>query len=115
MTKELNGFAARMRVARKAKDMTQEQLADAAGVSAETISNLERSKFQPTYDVLVAVMRALEMDPRDVFQSAKIGRKVSARRLEQEAVLERISRGLDDRAMSLLVDIAGAIQKTVSR
>jgi transcriptional regulator with XRE-family HTH domain len=47
MTKELDSFAARMRVARKAKEMTQEQLDDAAGVSAETISNLERGSFRP--------------------------------------------------------------------
>lgn len=115
MTKELDGFAARMRVARKAKSMTQEELAHATGVSAETISNLERAKFSPTFDVLAAVMSALDMDPLEIFQRPKSSRRVSPRRLEQEAVLQHISRSLDDRSMILLLDIAGAIQKTMGK
>jgi transcriptional regulator with XRE-family HTH domain len=115
MTKELDSFAARMRVARKSKQMTQEELADAAGVSAETISNLERAKFLPTFDVLTAVMKTLDINPLDVFQSPKVARKVSARRLEQEAMLQHISGGLDDHSMTLLVEIAAAIQKTLGK
>jgi transcriptional regulator with XRE-family HTH domain len=115
MTKELDSFAARMRVARKAKDMTQEQLAEAASVSAETISNLERAKFLPTFDVLLAVIRTLEMDPSEVFQRPKVGRKVTPRRLEQEAVLQQISRSIDDRSLSLLVEIAAVVKKAGGR
>ena len=115
MTKELDSFAARMRVARKAKKMTQEELAEAAGVSAETISNLERGKFSPTFDVLAAVMRELDMDPLEVFQRPKSTRKVSSRRLEQEAMLQQAARGLDDRSLALALEIIGAIQKTLGK
>ena len=115
MAKDLDSFAARMRVARKAKALTQEEVAEAAGVSAETISNLERAKFSPTFDVLVAVMRGLDMDPMEVFQRSKASRKISPRRLEQEATLHHVARNLDDRSMTLLVEIAASIQKTMSR
>ena len=104
-----------MRVARKAKQMTQEELADAAGVSAETISNLERGKFSPTFDVLAAVVRALDMDPLEIFPRPRSGRKVSSRRLEQEAMLQHAVRSLDDRSLALALEIVVAIQKTSGR
>lgn len=115
MTKELDTFAVRMRIARKAKEMTQEEVADAAGVSAETISNLERAKFSPTFDVLAAVVRVLDMDPLDLFQRPKSSRKLSPRRLEHEVTLQHMARGLDDRSIALLVEIAGVIQKAMMK
>lgn len=115
MTKELDRFAARMRVARKTKGISQEQLAHAAQVSSETISNLERAKFSPTFDVLAAVIHELEMDPAEVFHRPKTVRKVSARRLEHEAMLQYTARALDDRSLTLLLEIAGAIQRTMGK
>jgi hypothetical protein len=50
-----------------------------------------------------------------VFQRPKSSRKLSPRRLEQEAVLQQVVRSLDDRSMTLLVELAGAIQRTMSK
>lgn len=60
-------------------------------------------------------MKTLDMDPLEVFQRPKSTRKLSGRRLEQEATLQHVARNLDDPSMMLLVEIAGAIQRAMAK
>ena len=56
----------RVRVAREARGLTQEQLAEAAGVSKQTISNLENGHRLPARRTVERVAAALGSDPGDL-------------------------------------------------
>ena len=45
--------------ARAARDMTQKQLADAVGVSRQTINAIEQGEYNPTIRLCRAICRAL--------------------------------------------------------
>ena len=45
--------------ARAARDMTQKQLADAEGVSRQTINAIEQGEYNPTIRLCRAICRAL--------------------------------------------------------
>lgn len=49
----------RMKAARAAMDMSQQQLADAVGVSRQTVNAIERGDYNPTINLCIAICRAL--------------------------------------------------------
>ena len=49
----------RLKAARAAKDMSQQQLADAAGVSRQTINAIEKGDYNPSIRLCAAICRAL--------------------------------------------------------
>ena len=49
----------RMKAARAAMDMSQQQLADAVGVSRQTINAIEKGDYNPTINLCIAICRAL--------------------------------------------------------
>ena len=49
----------RMKAARAAKDMSQQQLADAVGVSRQTVNAIEKGDYNPTINLCIAICRAL--------------------------------------------------------
>ena len=49
----------RMKAARAALDLSQQQLADAVGVSRQTINAIEKGDYNPTIKLCVAICRAL--------------------------------------------------------
>ena len=49
----------RMKAARAAMDMSQQQLADAVGVSRQTVNAIEKSDYNPTINLCIAICRAL--------------------------------------------------------
>jgi transcriptional regulator with XRE-family HTH domain len=57
-----NQFAAWLRERRQATGLSQEQLAEKAGVHRTYISQLERDLKSPTLDVLAGLAEALEMN-----------------------------------------------------
>lgn len=50
----------RMKIARVEKDLSQEQLAAAVGVTRQTISMIESGRFNPSLQLCVAICRALD-------------------------------------------------------
>lgn len=60
-------FGKRVRQIRRQRDMTQEQLAEAVGVSAEFISNVERGVNAPSFDTLEKLAEALNVAPVELF------------------------------------------------
>lgn len=60
-------FGKRVRQIRRQRDMTQEQLAEAVGVSAEFISNVERGINAPSFDTLEKLAEALNVAPVELF------------------------------------------------
>lgn len=49
----------RMKIARIEKDLSQEQLADLAGVTRQTIGMIESGKFNPSLQLCISICRAL--------------------------------------------------------
>jgi transcriptional regulator with XRE-family HTH domain len=50
----------RVRALRRAKGLTQAELAERAGRSNEAISGLERGKYSPSLETVLAIARALD-------------------------------------------------------
>ena len=48
----------RMKSARAAMDWSQQQLADAVGVSRQTINAIEKGEYNPTIRLCIAICRA---------------------------------------------------------
>ena len=49
----------KLKAARAAKDWSQQQLADAVGVSRQTINAIEKGDYNPTIKLCLAICRAL--------------------------------------------------------
>ena len=49
----------RMKAARAALDLSQQQLADAVGVTRQTINAIERGDYNPTIKLCLAICHAL--------------------------------------------------------
>lgn len=49
----------KLKSARAAKDMSQQQLADAVGVSRQTINSIEKGDYNPTIRLCLAICRVL--------------------------------------------------------
>jgi DNA-binding XRE family transcriptional regulator len=64
-------FAANLRAARERTDMTQEQLADAAGLHRTAISFLERAEREPRMWTVVMLARALRIPPSELLDGIR--------------------------------------------
>ena len=53
--------------ARAARDMTQKQLADAVGVSRQTINAIEKGDYNPTINLCIAICKVLGVTLNDLF------------------------------------------------
>ena len=57
-----NDFGKKLKVLRKAKGLTQEQLAELADVHEKHISKLELGLYKPSYNTLKKIFKALDLD-----------------------------------------------------
>jgi transcriptional regulator with XRE-family HTH domain len=67
MTGVKKRFGKHLRKIRRAKDLTQEQLAEAVGITPEFLSNLERGVNGPSFDTLQKLADVLEVDVSEFF------------------------------------------------
>jgi transcriptional regulator with XRE-family HTH domain len=70
-------MATNVRRARHAGKMTQEELADRAGLSARYLGSIERANVSATITVLERLARALDVDPCELI---RVTRRKQARR-----------------------------------
>lgn len=66
-------FARRLKALRIEKQMTQEDLAKAAGVSTAFISSVERGINSPSFATLESIAEALDVPVQDLFDFHDIG------------------------------------------
>ena len=57
----------KMKAARAAKDLSQEQLADACKVSRQTIRAIEKGDYNPTINLCIAICKALDKTLDELF------------------------------------------------
>lgn len=57
----------RLKAARAAKDMSQQLLADAVGVSRQTINAIEKGDYNPSIKLCIAICKVLEKSLDELF------------------------------------------------
>ena len=57
----------KLKAARAAKDLSQEQLARLCGVSRQTINAIEKGDYNPTVNLCVAICKALDRTLDELF------------------------------------------------
>jgi len=57
----------KLRAARAAKNLSQEDLANAVGVTRQTISAIERGDYNPTINLCISICKALGVTLNDLF------------------------------------------------
>ena len=57
----------RLKSARAALDMIQQQLADAVGVSRQTINAIEKGDYNPTIKLCIAICKTLDKTLDELF------------------------------------------------
>ncbi len=65
--KGITCFANQLRKIRKAKKVTQEQLAFKAGISLSQVARIETSRINPTLRTVFRISRALDVPLREMF------------------------------------------------
>jgi transcriptional regulator with XRE-family HTH domain len=60
-------FGRKLRQIRRLKNLTQEQLAEATGISVEFVSNIERGINAPSFDTLEKLAEVLNVSYVDLF------------------------------------------------
>ena len=102
----------RVRALRRAKGLTQAELADRAERSNEAISGLERGRYRPTLDTLIAVAEALEVPVAALLEG---GRTDNPKRARLLATLAATSRSLSDADLETAVELVGALGRRRKR
>ena len=59
----------KLKSARAGKDLSQQQLADAVGVSRQTINAIEKGDYNPTIKLCIAICRVLGKTLDELFWS----------------------------------------------
>lgn len=57
----------RLKSARAAKDLSQQELAEAVGVSRQTISAMEKGNYNPTIKLCIAICKVLDRTLDELF------------------------------------------------
>lgn len=57
----------RLKSARTAKNLSQQQLADNVGVSRQTVNAIENGDYNPTINLCIAICKALDKTLDDLF------------------------------------------------
>jgi putative transcriptional regulator len=57
----------KMKSARAAKDLSQQELADLCGVTRQTINAIEKGNYNPTIRLCISICKALDKTLDDLF------------------------------------------------
>lgn len=60
-------FGQRLRYLRRQLNLTQEQLAEATGISVDMISNIERGINAPSFETIEKLAKVLKILPKELF------------------------------------------------
>jgi transcriptional regulator with XRE-family HTH domain len=61
----------KLRDIRKEKKMTQEDVADKAGIAVSQVGRIERGKLNPSISTIFVIALALDVEPKDLFDFAE--------------------------------------------
>jgi transcriptional regulator with XRE-family HTH domain len=104
----LKVFGKRVRSLRRAKDMTQEQLAERAGLSLQSVGEIERGRGNPTLVNIERLSAALEEDLASLFDLGDVG---MTREQVQKELLELLDGASEEQVRAILTMARVLIQK----
>ena len=107
-----NRIGLRVRAIRKSRGLTQARLAEEADKSLDAISSLERGKYRPTLETLLAVARALEVPIAALLEGDRADNPKRARLL---AALVAAGRSLSDADLETAVEQVHALGRRRKR
>ncbi len=99
----------RVKSARRAAGLTQEQLAEALGRAVETISNIERGHALPGLESLDQIARVLNVPLTSFLEGYDRTRKVNRARLELEQTVSALCHGFSDKELELAIRVLSAL------
>ena len=104
----LKVFGKRVRALRRAKDMTQEQLAERAGLSLQSVGEIERGRGNPTLVNIERLSAALEEDLASLLDLGDVG---MTREQVQKELLELLAGASEEQVRAILTMARVLIQK----
>lgn len=96
----------RIRQIRRQRGLTQDQVAEAAGIDSKSLSRIECNRFNPAIDTLQNLATALDVEIQEFFSTAP-----SSPRQLRAFLFEAISTASDQE----IVHIAEAVRKVANR
>jgi transcriptional regulator with XRE-family HTH domain len=102
----------RVRALRRSKGLTQAKLAEESDKSLDAISSLERGKYRPTLETLLAVARALDAPVSALLDGDRADSPKRARLL---AALAAAGRSLSDADLETAVEQVNALGRRRKR
>ena len=108
-------LGAKVREARRAQGLTQEQLAELIEKTVETVSNIERGHTFAGLKTLERIAQCLETPLQDFFESFEERRHLSRERLDIEMEIQGLVRGLSDDDMHSALELIGVLAKRQSK
>ena len=108
-------LGAKVREARHAKGLTQEQLAERIEKTVETVSNIERGHTFTGLETLERIARCLDTPLQDLFEGFEERRHVSRGRLDLELEIQSLVRGLSDKDVRSAIELVGVLAKRRSK
>ena len=99
-----------VQAARRRGGLTQEALAARIERTPESVSNIERGRQLPTIETLVDLGQALKVPLSDFLAGVAGGSGLSRERVQQEARLREVARGLSDATRLLRRRVGGGAQ-----
>lgn len=85
MNRPTHSFGRHVRLCRRARGLTQEELAESCGLSADTIRRLEQGSFSPSLDTLRKLCMGLDLRLSTLFDGFELGER-DARREFSDAI-----------------------------
>ena len=104
----LKVFGKRLRSLRRAKDMTQEQVAERAGLSLQSVGEIERGRGNPTLVNVERLSEALSVELTELFDLGDV--KMTREQAVQE-ILARLEGATEEQVRALLTMVRVLIQK----
>jgi len=102
-TKKLIGL--HIRELRRARDLSQEALAEKVGISSKYVSSIERGKENPTLDTVIGLAKALNVDILELFNFSHEGK---SKKDLKEFIVSQI-KGSDEDRLKITAKIVKAI------
>jgi transcriptional regulator with XRE-family HTH domain len=103
-------IAVSLKAVRKARRLTQADLAERTGRSVDAISNIEREKGLPSVETLEALAKALDIPIVEFFNRSPGTRRESSARLALLARLNALGRDFTDRELETAVRVLEALR-----
>jgi transcriptional regulator with XRE-family HTH domain len=106
-------LARAVRAARMRKGLTQETVAEQAGVTTETVSNTERAQSLVTLDVFLRLAAVLNIDLASVIDAqSPAHKKENPRRERLEGAASRLLAELSEVELELLIRIGRQLRRS---